>query len=115
MRGRSRFFIKKVRNLVQSRHLFAHFPGERNRFIHRTPFDRDKRNDIYRSHPRMLSGMFREVYQFNRLPDGFKQSVFQGFRFTDNRYDQSVMILVITVIQQLYTGFGTILDRKSVA
>ena len=55
----------------------------------------------------MLPGVFREIYQFHRLSDSFEQSVLQSFRFTDYRYDQSVMIFVITVIQQLYTGFGT--------
>ena len=105
--SRSRLLIQENRYSIESGHLLAHFFGERNRLIHRTPSDRDKRNDIDRSHPRMLPGVFREVYQFHRLSDGFEQSVLQSFRFTDYRYDQSVMIFVITVIQQLYTGFGT--------
>lgn len=55
----------------------------------------------------MLPGMLIQVYQTDSYTDCFNDCFVQSFRLTDKGYNQTVMVFIITVIEQLYSGFNT--------
>ena len=55
----------------------------------------------------MLPGMVVKVNKFYSNTDSFENGITKGFRFSYHGYYQTVVVFIVTVIQEFYTLFTT--------
>ena len=55
----------------------------------------------------MLPGVLIQVDQTDSCTDGFNYCFIQCFRFSHKCDDQTIMVFIITIIKQFYSGFST--------